>query len=195
MVMTVHDAYRMPAEVLALGGVKPGSRVVELSSYGNYWSTILSDVVGEKGELYTYDMPFAAALIDAGKDFAAKHPNTHFQNVDHNIIEFPKNIDVVVCVMCFHELLLTNVQMDAFLGKLYKNMKPGATFLVVFATARDGTENRDTGTTHRIDPATIRGTISAAGFTLYDEAGCWRTTPTTRRRRYSRKPRATSRTA
>lgn len=167
--MTVHDAYRKPAEVLQLAGLRPGQRVIELSSYGNYWSTMVSDILGPKGELYMYDHPFAAPVAKVGEDFVKAHPNTHFQNIDHNLIEFPKGVDVVLCILCFHELLLTNTQMDPFLAKLYKSLKPGGIILVVFPTARDGMENRDTGALHRIDPATVRGTIGGASFELIEE--------------------------
>lgn len=165
---TVHDYYRKPAEILQFANIKPGQRVVELSSYGNYWSPMLSEIVGAKGELHMYDAPFAAPAIDAGKAFASAHPNTTFTNVDFNDIEFPRRIDLVWCFTCFHEVLGTNTNMDPFLAKMYKAMKPGGTIMVVFFTARDGMENRDMAL-HRIDQATIRGTFQAAGFQLQEE--------------------------
>lgn len=167
--VTVHDAYRKPAEVLQFSNIRPGQRVVEFSAYGNYWSTMLSDIIGEKGELYMYDPPFAAPAIEQGQAFVAAHPNTRFQNTDYNNIEFPRGIDLVWCVACFHEVLGTGVNIDPFLSKLYKAMKPGARIVVVFYTARDGMENRDVGTLHRLDPATVRGTFQAVGFQLQEE--------------------------
>jgi predicted methyltransferase len=167
--MKIHDAYRKPAELLQLANVRPGGRVVEFSSYGNYWSTLVSDIIGEKGELYMYDMPFAADLSKYGEAFAAKHPNTKFQNIDHNKIELPKQVDVALCVNCFHELLLTT-EMSGFHAKLYKALKPGGTFIVVFATARDGTGTDDTGKLHRIDKEVVRGYIQGAGFALIEDS-------------------------
>jgi predicted methyltransferase len=166
---TIHDAYRKPAELLQFSNVRPGHRVVEFSSYGNYWSEMLSDVLGPKGELYMYDPLFAAPLADEGKAFTVSHPNTKFENLDFNNIEFPRGIDLAWCYACFHEVLGTGVNLDPFFAKLYKAMKPGARFLVVFYTARDGMENREVGTLHRIDVATVRGTIQAAGFQLQEE--------------------------
>jgi predicted methyltransferase len=165
---TIHDAYRKPAEVLQFSNIRPGHRVVELSAYGNYWSTMLSDVVGEKGELHMFDPLFAAPLADAGKAFVAAHPNTKFQNLDFNNIEFPKGVDLVWCVACFHEVLGTGVNLDPFFAKMYKAMKPGARLMVIFYTSRDGMENRDVGL-HRVDMSTVRGTFEAAGFKLQEE--------------------------
>lgn len=166
---TIHDAYRKPAELLQFSTIRPGNRVVEISAYGNYWSMMLSDIVGPKGELYMFDPPFAAPVADVGEAFVKAHPNTKFQNVDYNKIEFPKGVDLVFCYACFHEIMLTGTDLDPFLAKLYKAMKPGAYFLITFYTARDGMENRDVGALHRLDPGTIRGTIQAAGFTLSEE--------------------------
>jgi predicted methyltransferase len=166
---TVHDAYRKPAELLQFANIRPGQRVVELSAYGNYWSTMLADIVGAKGELHMFDPLFAEPLAEQGRAFVAAHPNTKFQNLDFNNIEFPKGTDLIWCYACFHEILGTGVNIDPFFAKMYKAMKPGARFFVVFYTARDGMENRDVGTLHRIDVATVRGTIQAAGFQLQEE--------------------------
>ena len=43
---TARDANRKPAEVLTLSGVKPGDQVVEFASFGQYFTTMLSDIVG-----------------------------------------------------------------------------------------------------------------------------------------------------
>lgn len=165
---TVHDYYRKPAEILQFSNIRQGARVVELSAYGNYWSTMLSEAIGPKGELHMFDAPFAEPAIESQNAFVASHPNTKFRNVDFNAIEFPRSVDLVWCFTCFHEVLGTNTLVEPFLAKLYKAMKPGAAILVVYYTARDGMENRDMQL-HRIDPATIRGTFQAAGFQLQEE--------------------------
>jgi predicted methyltransferase len=165
----IHDAYRKPAEVLQLANVRPGHRVVEFSSYGNYWSTMLSDIIGEKGELYMYDLPAFEPYAKYGQAFVEKHKNTKFQNINHDQIELPKQVDLIVCVACFHELLLTT-QMAAIHTKMFKALKPGGTFIVVFATARDSTGTDDTGKLHRIDKEVVRGYVQAAGFALTEES-------------------------
>jgi predicted methyltransferase len=130
---------------------------------------MLSDIVGPKGELYMFDAPFALPMADQSEAFVKAHPNTKFQNIDYNKIEFPKGVDQVWCFACFHELMLIGTDLDPFLAKLYKAMKPGANFIVVFYTSRDGMENRDVGALHRLDTATVRGTVQAQGFVLAEE--------------------------
>ena len=165
----IHDAYRKPAEVLQLANIRPGNRVIEFSSYGNYWSTMISNIVGPKGELYMYDIPVFEPYAKFGQAFAEQHKNTKFQNIDHDKIELPKQVDVIVCVGCFHELLLTTQQMQALLTKMYKSMKPGGTFIVIFPRARDSTGTDDTGKLHRIDQEVVKGYAGGAGFLLTEE--------------------------
>lgn len=165
----VHDAYRKPAELFDLANIKPNSKVVELSSYGNYWSTMIADIVGEKGKLYMYDHMFAEPFAEQGKKFAAEHKNVTYEMIDHNDVEFDKGIDLVWCYACYHELLLTNTQLTPFQTKLFKAMKPGGIIMVVFFKARDGTETDDTGTLHRIDQAIVRAQLQGSGFSLMSE--------------------------
>ena len=46
------DPARRPAELIAFAGVKPGDRVADLFAGGGYYTRILSDVVGAKGQVY-----------------------------------------------------------------------------------------------------------------------------------------------
>lgn len=167
---TVHDAYRKPAEMIQFANIKAGQRIVELSAYGNYWSTMLIDVIGPKGELHMVDPKFAEPYIPYNQDFVSKHPNAKTSTIDINTqFEPPKGVDVVWCVGCFHELLLTGVEMSAFHAKLFKAMKPGATYIVTFFNAKDGRETNDAGKLHRLDPSSVRAIIQSNGFTLYQE--------------------------
>lgn len=169
--MTQRDGWRRPAEVLALANVKPGSRVVEFSPMGFYYTTLLSAVVGDKGTVHAYDMAFVEEQgAAAGKAFAEKHKNVQYQALDFNRIEFPRNVDVFFSVAAYHDMLLTGVDMDAFHSKVFKAMKPGAIYLVIDHAATHGTGTNDTGRLHRIDPGVLRAGIGSAGFELVEDS-------------------------
>ncbi len=73
---TARDANRKPAEVLALSGVKPGDTVVELASFGQYFTSMLPDIVGAKGKVFMYDLPYTEERAGAAsRAFVAAHPN------------------------------------------------------------------------------------------------------------------------
>ena len=52
------DANRKPAELLMMSGIRPGNTVVEFASFGQYFTTFLADIVGPKGKVYMYDLPY-----------------------------------------------------------------------------------------------------------------------------------------
>lgn len=165
------DYNRKPAELLTIAGVKPGDRVVEFGAFGQYFSTLLSDVVGEKGLVYMYDLPYLEArTAPASKAFVASHPNTRFEIVDFNKVEMPQNIDGVYIVLYYHDLMLNNIDVAAFNAKVFKALKPGGTYFIVDHNAEPGSGTRDTKSLHRIDPAVIKQELKAAGFELVEDS-------------------------
>src|SRR5262249_9038002 len=89
------DVARKPAELLMLSGIKPGDKVVEFASVGQYFTTLFSSVVGPRGHVYMYDLPYTEARAGAkSRDFVSKHPNSTYELVDYNKLELPKNVDI-----------------------------------------------------------------------------------------------------
>ena len=169
--MKAHDGYRRPAEILALAGLRPGQRVVELGSYDRYYSTMLSEVVGKKGNLHMYDLPYVGEQIgESTKTFAEARPNTTYTVVDFNKIELPRGVDVVISYLSFHDMLLTGVLMEQFHTALFKALKPGGIYLVVDHLAEHGVGTDAVGPLRRVDPETIRPYAGSAGFELYEDS-------------------------
>ena len=63
---TARDSNRKPAEVLMLSGVKPGDTVVEFAGFGQYYTTMISSIVGANGKVYMFDLPYTAERAEAG---------------------------------------------------------------------------------------------------------------------------------
>jgi predicted methyltransferase len=161
------DADRKPAEVMALAGIKPGQKVLEFGSMGQYYTTMLSEVVGPKGMIYMYDpLDTEQYYGKASRDFVAKHPNTQYEAVDFNKIQLPRNIDVVFTVLYYHEILMRGIDMTPFHDKIFKALKPGGTYLIVDHAAEIGVDMKDSLKFHRLDPSVIRSTVQADGFEL-----------------------------
>jgi predicted methyltransferase len=169
--MTARDADRKPAEVLALSGVKPGDRVVEFASFGQYFTTLLSSIIGEKGLVYMYDLPYTEERSGGpSRDFVAKHPNARYQIVDYNAVELPQNIDIVFNVLYYHDLPINKIDTGKLNAKIFKSLKPGGIFFIVDHNAAPGSGMRDTEKLHRIDPTVIKQEVQAAGFELVEES-------------------------
>jgi predicted methyltransferase len=169
--MTARDADRKPAELLALSGVKPGHRVVEFAAFGQYFTTMLSDIVGKKGMIYMYDLPYTEARAGAAsREFVAKHPNTRYELVDYNAIQLPQKVDVVFNVLYYHDLPLNKISTGELNKKIYDALKPGGVFFVIDHNAEAGSGMRDTQKLHRIDPSIIKQEVTAVGFELVEES-------------------------
>ena len=165
------DAARKPAEVLALSGVKPGDTVVEFASFGQYFTTLLSDVVGPKGKVYMYDLPYTEERSGApSRAFVAAHPNSKYELVDYNAVNLPSNVDIVYNVLYYHDLPLNKIDTAALNAKILKALKPGGTYFIVDHNARPGSGTEDTSKLHRIDPKVIKDEVTKAGFELAQES-------------------------
>jgi predicted methyltransferase len=165
------DTNRKPAELLALSGVKPGDRVLEFAAFGQYFTTMLSNIVGEKGIVYMLDLPYTEARAGAAsRAFVAAHPNARYQVADYNTVELPQNLDAVFNVLYYHDLPLNKIDTAALNAKILKSLKPGGVFFVIDHNAAPGSGMRDTEKLHRIDPAVIKQEIQAAGFELVEES-------------------------
>ena len=167
----VRDANRKPAELLMLSRIKPGQTVVEFASFGQYFTSFLSNIVGPKGKVYMYDLPYTDKRAgDGSRAFVAAHPNSQYQLVDYNAIQLSDGVDEVFMVMYYHDLSINNIDVAALNAKIFKALKPGGIFFVVDHNAAPGSGRRDTNKLHRIDPALIRSEVQAAGFKLEKES-------------------------
>lgn len=165
------DADRKPGEILALSEVEPGDRVVEFASFGQYYTTMLSNIVGPDGHVHMYDLPYTAERSEeASEAFVASHPNTEYHLVNYDDIELPDDVDVVFNILYYHDLSLNDIDVAALNEKIYDALKPGGVFLIVDHNAEPGSGTEDTESLHRIDPEIIKQQVTDAGFELVEDS-------------------------
>jgi predicted methyltransferase len=174
-----NDARRKPGPLIALAGVKPGDKVLDLIPGSGYWTRIFSKIVGPDGKVYAVwpqayareamgnvtDLRRLSATKDYGNVVVAVEPNTR--------LTAPEPLDVVWTSQNFHDYP------DEFMGKgdpsqlardAFAALKPGGTFMVIDHMAKPGRGLADTDTLHRIDPAAVRKIAEAAGFRFAGES-------------------------
>jgi len=165
------DAIDHPADMLRLAGIKPGGRVADILGGDGYYSELASYVVGPKGHVYMYDLPYTEAFAGAkSRDFVTAHPNSTYELVDYNKVELPKNVDIVFNVLYYHDLPLNNIDTASLNKRIFEALKPGGIFFIVDHNAAPGSGTRDTKALHRIDPEVIKKEVTAAGFELVTES-------------------------
>jgi predicted methyltransferase len=169
------DADRKPAETLMLLDLAEGERVVELAAFGHYWTNMLVEAVGPSGHVYMVDMPWIERFGgEPARAFDAAHENATFTQAHYNQMQLPTNVDAVLMVQFYHDLKRNNasetVDTADMNRKIFAALKPGGIYLVVDHNAEAGSGWRDASTLHRIDPATIKSEVTAAGFELVQDS-------------------------
>lgn len=161
------DPARKPGETLAFAGLKPGQKVVELASFGQYYTDIMAPVVGPKGHIWMYDLPYTDKNFgNASREFVAKHPNTEFAEAKFDEMEWPRNLDLITIVLYYHDLQYNGVNTAVLNKKMFDALKPGGRLLIVDHKADAGSGWRDSKTIHRMGVETIVQELTAAGFKL-----------------------------
>ena len=173
------DLVRKPGPLIALAGVKPDDKVLDLIPGSGYWTRIFSKIVGADGKVYAV-WPQAYAR-DAMGDVAGLRKlsvDKYYGNIVTEVqpttkLSAPEKLDVVWTSQNFHDYP------DEFMGKgdpaqlakdAYSLLKPGGVFIVIDHRAKDGRGFADTDTLHRIDPAAVRKTAEAVGFKFAGES-------------------------
>jgi predicted methyltransferase len=165
------DADRKPAETLMLAEIGEGERVVELASFGHYWTAMLVEAVGSSGHVYMVDMPWTDRFGgEAARAFDTAHANATYTQANYNQMQLPTNVDAVLMVQFYHDLTRDNVDTADMNRKILAALKPGGIYLVIDHNAENGSGWRDASTLHRIDPATIKSEVTAAGFELVQDS-------------------------
>ncbi len=168
------DAERKPAETLAFAGVKPGETVIEIAPGKGYYTRLLSAVVGPKGKVYAVtSQPKPDAPPPAVQAIAA---DPHYGNVSVSFqrvadLKLPQGADLVWTSLNYHDFHnIPDADVGTINRAIFAALKPGGTYFVVDHAAEAGSGARDTGTLHRIDAATVKQEVTAAGFRLVGES-------------------------
>lgn len=173
---TDRDADRLPAVMLGFSGVKPGDKVAELIPAGGYATRLLSAVVGPMGHVYSINLNTLNDRIKEQIKPVTDDPayaNVSVSNQVLGELKVPEPLDVVWTSQNYHDFknpgmfFADTVAMDK---AIFAALKPGGLYIIIDHVAEAGSGTRDTGTLHRIDPATVKAEVLAAGFVLDGES-------------------------
>ena len=163
---TVRDADRKPAELMAFGGIKPGTIVAELVPGGGYYTRLLSLAVGPTGHVYTYGLRANPAIAA----WAKTNPNVTEGIAGAGTPLAPVPVDVVWTTLNYHDL--KNSKMGdrdtaaVINDAAFKALKPGGIYVINDHQTATGIGTTQTATLHRIEDAAVIRDVEAAGFKL-----------------------------
>jgi len=183
------DAARKPAETLAFVGVKPGAKVVDvIPGQGQYFTHLFAAAVGPKGAVYAFVPAELAKMIKTplpanGAKPDPTRPNVTFLVGPANDFATPAPVDVVWIRQNYHDLhdpFMAPTDVPTFNKAVFKALKPGGVYVILDHSAPDGSGLASTNTTHRIDAATVKAEVTAAGFQFEGESNMLRNPADTR---------------
>lgn len=173
------DSRREVEQVMQFAEVKPGQSVLELVPGSGYWTRVFSGIVGPKGHVYTV-WPNEMGKFD-GEGLATWQKlvaTPHYANVSilqqpAANLQSPTPVDLVFTVQNYHDFhdpFMGPMDIAAFNQQVFDALKPGGVFVVIDHVAPAGSGLADTNTLHRIDPATVKLEVEAAGFVFDGES-------------------------
>ena len=173
------DARRHPGELIAFAGVKPGDKILDLIPGDGYWTRIFAKLVGPQGKVYAVWPERYGRLAKGNVDTLHKlSADRYYGNIVTEVqpsttLAAREPLDVVWTSQNYHDYP------DEFMGKgdpsilnkaVFNILKPGGTYIVIDHMAQARSGMRDTERFHRIDPATVKQQVEAAGFRFAGES-------------------------
>lgn len=169
------DASRQPSQVLEAAGVKSSDTVLDIASFGGYYTALLSRVVGESGRVYAVDSGLA---IEALQQFnlGALTPRFLMEDQRRNVVysvaqrldalSVPEPVDAAFLVLNYHDTVWTGENRDRMNRAIYDALKPGGIYVVIDHNAAEGAGFSQVNTIHRIERRAVRAEVLRAGFEL-----------------------------
>jgi predicted methyltransferase len=172
------DAARKPAESLRFSAIKPCDAVADFNASAGYFTRLFSDVVGGRGHVYAIEpveiQQYTAKSTAELRSYADHHGNiTVLVKTALQSLHLPRKLDLFWISQNYHDLhnkYFGPVDIAAFNKGVFDALKPGGAYVVLDHTAAPGAAADVTDTLHRIDPATVRREVEAAGFVFDSES-------------------------
>src|SRR6185312_11752032 len=169
------DQRRQPAKMLAFTGVTEGMKVLDMEANAGYSTELLARAVGPTGTVYAQDPASIIEKFVKDKfDNRAKKPA--MKNVVHVIRDFDdpippdvSNLDMITFFFAYHDVTYMPVDRAKMNAKMFAALKPGGYLIIADHSARKGDGISVAHTLHRVEEATLRQEIEAAGFKLVAE--------------------------
>jgi predicted methyltransferase len=167
------DAQRHPADILAFAGVRPGQAIADVGPGGGYYTRLFAVAVGDAGKVYGIIRPPAPDAANPPRINAVvpDYANVVVIPGGYQAWTAPEPLDVIFISQIYHDFHLPRLEIDiaAANRNLFNALKPGGALIVIDHAAIDGSDLSVTDTLHRIDQATLRREIEAAGFVFNGE--------------------------
>jgi predicted methyltransferase len=170
------------SELIQFAQVDAGSTVIDVYPGDGDWTRRFSDIVGPEGRVYSF-IPaevahFSSDPVGHMRTLANEPGRENVEAVTADLVAMPevtRPADVLWLHLFYHDLHTTLIQARGataanFNRAVHERLKPGGSYVIVDHAAAAGSGTNDTQALHRIDPASVRKEVEAAGFVLDAES-------------------------
>jgi len=166
------------AELIRFARIDAGSTVIDVYPGDGDWTRLFSDIVGPEGRVYSFVPAEVAHFkndpVGLMQTLAKEPGRENVEAVSADLVamaEVTQPADVVWLHLFYHDLHTKLIQARGatatdFNRAAYERLKPGGFYVIVDHAAAAGSGTSDTQALHRIDPASVREEVEAAGFVL-----------------------------
>lgn len=169
------DNGRKPAEVLAFLGLKPGMAAADVMTGSGYWAEIMANAVGPKGKVTAFEPSHFYNDPEEQKVWKAlteRRPDIEFVRYPFEAFSAGgRRFDMVIINLNYHDLYWESAKYgiprsdpQVFLKELFAAVKPGGMVGIIDHAGPAGDTRAIVEKLHRIDPATVKADLAAAGF-------------------------------
>jgi predicted methyltransferase len=169
------DQRRNPELLLAFTGVRPGMRVLDMGAGGGYSTELLARAVGSGGTVYAQDSQAVSPRAKERFDERAKTPAMRnvvrvLRDYDDPVPSGVRDLDLITFFFAYHDTAFMSVDRAKMNRRLFEALKPGGVLVIADHSAQAGAGVSVAKSLHRIEEATLRREIEAAGFRFLAEA-------------------------
>ena len=176
------DAARKPVEMVKFAGVKLGQTVMDMVPGSGYFTRVFSQTVGPKGHVIGFNPGLLLEKFPkAGEAMKALSSEPAYSNVQpfagdasgvSPTLAPNSSVDVVWTSQNYHDFHaeLPAGTAEGYNKAIFRALKPGGYYVILDHSAAAGSGLRDAGTLHRIDAATVKAEVIAAGFKFDGES-------------------------
>jgi predicted methyltransferase len=173
------DKRRDPKPFLEFASLRPGMKVLDMGAGGGYSTELIARAVAPGGTVYGQNPPDLPEKPKAA--FEARLNNPAMGNVVADIRPFDDplppdvgNFDLITFLFFYHDTTYMKVDRAEMDRKLLTALKPGGFLIIADHSALPGQGVSVGKTLHRIEEATLREEVEAAGFRFVAEGNFWR---------------------
>ena len=170
------------AELIRFSRVDAGATVIDVYPGQGDWTRLFSGVVGPEGRVCSFVPAEVAHFkndpVGLMRTLAKEPGRENVEVVSADLVAMPQSTrpaDVLWLHLFYHDLHTALMQTKGataaeFNRAVYKRLKSGGYYVIVDHAAAAGVGMSSAQSLHRIDPATVREEVEAAGFVLDAES-------------------------